>query len=100
MRRIEEGTQAGSSEAVDSELPGSPGKRSQVDAHYAVQRRPAVQMKSDATTGLPESQVQDIADRGVARGGSEIPYRSQMEHGFGTSFADVRSHTGGAASAA
>ncbi len=40
------------------------------------------------------------ASAGFSGGGGAVPYQAEMEQRFGTSFADVRSHTGGAAAEA
>jgi hypothetical protein len=61
---------------------------------------PPVQRKGDAPVQLSAAEVQDTAARGVASGGGAVPYREAMEAGFGTSFADVSAHTGGAAASA
>ncbi len=44
--------------------------------------------------------VQPIAERGVSGGGGEVPYKAQMESGFGASFSDVSFHGGSDAAAA
>lgn len=61
---------------------------------------PAVQRKADGPVSMSAAEVQDTAAQGVAGGGGGVPYREAMEAGFGTSFADVSVHTGGAASEA
>ena len=58
----------------------------------------AVQMKEAAGPGgMSEAMVQSVAASGTASGGGEIPHRGQMESAFGTSFGDVKAHTGPAA---
>src|SRR5512140_23040 len=69
--------------------PSTPGKATQI-----VQRHGGGGAPADPAV------VQPIAEQGVASGGGEVPFRSQMEAGFGTSFGDVSFHGGGAASEA
>ncbi len=44
--------------------------------------------------------VQPIAEHGVAGSGGPVPFREQMEAGFGVDFSEVRFHGGGSAAAA
>ena len=70
---------------------GTPGKSP---------RTGRLQMKESAAGASRGGSRQDIAAGGFTGSSSSVPYRSQMESGFGVSFSGVEVHTGGAAAAA
>ena len=77
-----------SAKGNDAKAEATPGK-----APLFVQRSGGSAAPSDPAV------VQPIAERGVSSGGSEVPYRAQMEQGFGTSFQNVSFHGGTEAAA-
>ena len=58
---------------------GNPGKST------LVQRRASVQRKAEAAPADP-AVVTPAAEAGVSGGGGAVPFRDQMESGFGVSF--------------
>lgn len=56
-----------------------------------VQRRGGAEAPSDPAT------VGRIAESGLAAGGSEVPHKDTLEHGFGVDLSGVRAHTGAGA---
>ncbi len=77
-------TRTGSSSGSDSTSDAaSPGRRSLTDAIRLRAKAPA----TDADPGATFS-------RATSGGGSEVPFRGEMERAFGQDFSGVRSHTG------
>jgi hypothetical protein len=56
--------------------------------------RGPVQRKQADGGDAPRSSPDETFARATAGGGSDIPYRSQMERAFGQSFTGVRAHLG------
>ncbi len=93
-----ESIKPGSSTLVSGTVSEDPGKSTRTGA---LQRREkSVQRDGESHAPTNPDVVMPIAEQGVASGGAEVPFRDQMESGFGTSFEDVRVHTGGAAAEA
>src|SRR5690242_19889852 len=79
-RQLRTSGSAGSTSATGS----SPGKGT---------RASAVRRKAKAAD-IPAAAPAETFAKATAGGGSEIPYRSEMEGAFGQDFSGVRSHVG------
>ena len=86
---------------LDGVLSQSHESAASAEAHAAVPgKQTLVQRAASGPAPSDPSVVQPIAARGVASGGGPVPFRDQMEAGFGVDFSEVRFHSGGGAAAA